>query len=78
MTLTVVLSPSFVLDRPKLSQVADDFFEPGVTSPQQILDFVKAGEGKKGCCTLYFVGHRGGQPRLNPGGAVTYPDISDP
>ena len=51
---------------------AGDVVLPGVDNPQEVLDFVR----KHKCCSLYTVGHRGGDQ--NPGGTVTFPDPDNP
>jgi len=55
--------------------VGDCVLEKGAKSRQDILDFVK----KCGCCTLFVIGHQGGDLRPpNKGGAVSYPDPMNP
>ncbi len=56
---------------PEATEAGDVTFIGGVSSPQQVIDFVR----KNKCCSLYLIGHRGGP--VNEGGIVTYPDPSN-
>jgi hypothetical protein len=49
--------------------------QTGIKDRSEILDFLKSKENA-GCCTLYLMGHRGGE--THQGGIVTYPDPDNP